>query len=96
MDEAVNMIDFKAGVKELKKKHFAFIRQELGISKGELLLFDDDEVNEKVYEPMCEIEIEEIPLDDCKEKSSSRMWERIIKPAPTCMQAETGNMTGKP
>ncbi len=34
MDEAVNMVDFKAGVEELKKKHFAFIRQELGISKG--------------------------------------------------------------
>ncbi len=42
-------------------------------------MFDDNEVNEKIYETMCEIEIEEIPLyDDVEESERCRIASDIV------------------
>lgn len=70
---------FKNGVSALKRRHFDFILKELGISKDDLMSFDDDELNEKVYEPMCEIEISEIPInDDDPETERCRLSSEIV------------------
>ncbi len=63
------MREFKSGVEQMGKEHFDFIETELGISPDEILDFTDEEMNERIYEPMCDIEIVEIPKDDSEESN---------------------------
>ena len=65
----IRLSDYKKGVEELRDEHFSFIEKEFGITAEEIFRFDDDELDEKVYEPLCEIEIEEIPRTDEEEES---------------------------
>lgn len=64
MIKATKMIEFKNGVEELNEEEISFIENELGITPDQISQFNDDELNDKVYEPMCDIEIEEAPADD--------------------------------
>lgn len=52
------------GRKELSTEQIQFICQECNITEKELFAFDDDELNDRVYEVMCDIEIAEIPDND--------------------------------
>ncbi len=67
MNTADNMTEFKAGVERLEDEHFVFIQAELGITPEKVFSFTDEEVNERIYEPMCNIEIEETLKDDEEE-----------------------------
>lgn len=64
MIEAINMNEFRDGVENLEEEHLDFINEELGITEEQISQFTDDEVNDKIYEPMCDIEIEEISEND--------------------------------
>ena len=61
--------EFREGVLALEEDHFAFIEDELHIGRDEMKDFDDEEFNDRIYEPMCEIEIEEVPDDDDEPES---------------------------
>lgn len=52
------------GRKELSAEQIRFICQECNITEKELFAFDDDELYDRVYEVMCDIEIAEIPDND--------------------------------
>lgn len=52
------------GRKELSAEQIRFICQECNITEKELFSFDDDELYDRVYEVMCDIEIAEIPDND--------------------------------
>lgn len=78
MIEAERMTEFKAGVERLEDTQIAFIETELGIAKDVMFGFTDDELNEKVYEPMCDIEIEEAPIDDSPESERCSMASDIV------------------
>lgn len=78
MNEAELMTEFKAGVEILNDDQIAFIEAELGVTKDVLFGFTDDELNEKVYEPMCDIEIAEAPLDDADESERCKMASEIV------------------
>ena len=52
------------GRKELTEEQIRFICEECDITEKELFDFDDDELYDRVYEVMCEIEIAEIPDND--------------------------------
>lgn len=58
------------GRKKLSRKEIAFICQECSITKDELFAFDEDELYDRVYDVMCDIEIAEIP--DNNEPESER------------------------
>ena len=78
MIEATNMSEFKAGVEKLNEDQLEFIRDELGITPEEISTFSDDEFDEKVYDPMCDIEIEETPLDDSDLSDRGKLAESIV------------------
>lgn len=59
MITADKMDEFKNGVEALDERCLDFIAAELDVSRDEISGFDDDEFNDRVYEPMCDIEIEE-------------------------------------
>lgn len=69
MIEAKLMTEFKSGVEQLNDEQVSFIENELGISAGEISGFNDEELNSKVYEPMCDIEIAEAPIGDDEEET---------------------------
>lgn len=50
----------KEAIKKLSNKHIRFICDECSITENELLSMDDDELYDRVYVPMCEIEIDEV------------------------------------
>lgn len=45
------------GREELSAEQIQFVCQECNITEEELFSFDDDELNDRVYEVMCDIEI---------------------------------------
>ena len=78
MIEAELMTEFKAGVESLDDEQITFIEDELGITGEDISGYTDDELNEKVYEPMCDIEIEEAPQDDADESDRCKMASEIV------------------
>ena len=78
MIEAELMTEFKAGVERLDDEQIAFIEDELGVTGEDMSGYTDDELNEKVYEPMCDIEIEEAPADDGEESERCAMASEIV------------------
>ena len=78
MIKAKRMTEFKNGVEELEDRHFEFIESELRVTPDEISEFTDDELDEKVYGPMCDIEIEEIPSDDSEETERCKIASEIV------------------
>ena len=78
MIEAAKMEEFKDGVESLEQDQLDFIETELGITPEQIASLVDDELNEKVYEPMCEIEIDEIPSSDEEESERCKMASEIV------------------
>ena len=78
MIKAELMTEFKTGVESLEDEQIAFIEEELGVTGEDIAGYTDDELNEKVYEPMCDIEIEEAPLDDAEESERCKMASEIV------------------
>lgn len=54
----------KDALNELKQKQIAFICKECSISKEELYSMSEDDLYDRVYETMCDIEIEELCADN--------------------------------
>ena len=51
----------REALKKLKKKQIEFICEECGITEDQLFAMDEDELYDKVYETMCDIECAETP-----------------------------------
>lgn len=51
----------REALKKLKKKQIEFICEECGITEDQLFAMDEDELYDKVYEAMCDIECAETP-----------------------------------
>ena len=60
----------KEALKTLKKEQIDFICTECNISEDDLFALSEDDLYDRVYEVMCDIELEEIP--DSGETESER------------------------
>lgn len=56
-------------IEKLSKAQLNFICEECGITIDELLVLGEDDLYSKVYERLCDVEIETIPDDDDEEES---------------------------
>lgn len=65
-------------LKELSKEQVDFICQECKITKDELNTFDDDELYDKVYDAMCDIECAEAPRDEEEESERCTIASDIV------------------
>lgn len=65
-------------LKELRPELIDFICSECGLSKDELFAMDDDQLYDKVYDPMCDIEMAEIPLDNSPETEHCKKASEIV------------------
>ena len=62
----------------LSDEQIDFICNELRFSKEDLYSMDEDMLYDKVYDPMCDIEIGEIPSDDSEETEHCRNVSEIV------------------
>ena len=53
----------KEVLKDLTDEQIVFICKECGLTKDELFSLDENQLCDQVYDAMCDIEIEEVPLD---------------------------------
>ena len=65
-------------MKNLSDEQIDFICNELRFSKEDLYSMDEDMLYDKVYDPMCDIEIAEIPSDDSEETEHCRNVSEIV------------------
>ena len=65
-------------LKNLSDEQIDFICNELRFSKEDLYSMDEDMLYDKVYDPMCDIEIAEIPSDDSEETEHCRNVSEIV------------------
>lgn len=56
-------------IQDLTEEQLDFISCECGLDKNEIVNLSEDELYDKVYEKLCDIEIETIPEDDEEEES---------------------------
>lgn len=56
-------------IEKLTKEQIEFICEECEITKDELLTLGEDDLYSRVYEKLCDIEVETIPNDDDEEES---------------------------
>lgn len=59
----------KEAIKNLTEEQLKFISEECSVKSEELYAMSDEELYDKVYEKMCDIEIDTIPADDEDEES---------------------------
>ena len=59
----------KEALKELNNKQIGFICNECAVSEKELFDMDDDILYDKVYEVMCNIEMDEVCSNNGKEET---------------------------
>lgn len=62
----------------LSDEQLSFICSECHVSEEELLAMNDDDLYDRVYDPMCDIETEETPCDDSPESEHCRMASDIV------------------
>ncbi|MCR5353815.1 MAG: hypothetical protein K6D98_05870 [Clostridiales bacterium] len=72
------MEEFKSGFGKLKQKHFDFLTEEFGFSKENIEEFTDEEMNDKIYEPLCDIETSETPTDDSPLPERCKLVSEIV------------------
>lgn len=68
----------KEALKDLTKEQIAFICDECGISEEELFALSEDDLYDKVYDAMCDIEIAEIPNGDEEESEHCAAASEIV------------------
>lgn len=56
-------------IKKLTNEQIKFICEECGVMTDELLTLGEDDLYNRVYEKLCDVEIETIPDDDSEEES---------------------------
>ncbi len=59
----------KDAIKKLSAEQLKFISEECSIKQDELSFMSDDELYDKVYMELCEIEVDAIPDDEDEEES---------------------------
>lgn len=65
-------------IRKLTDEQLKFIEQELGFDKAALLDMSDDELYNKVYDVMCDIECAETPTDDTPITEHCKMAADIV------------------
>lgn len=68
----------KQALNDLSERQVAFICKECGLSEKELFSMSEDDLYNRVYDPMCDIEIAEIPTDDTAESEHCAAASEIV------------------
>lgn len=81
----------KQALDQLTAEQIDFICAECQISKEELLALDEDELYDRVYDVMCDIEMAEIPDSDEEEESKHcKMASSIVTELGNALAEEQG------
>ena len=81
----------KQALDQLTAEQIDFICAECKISKEELLSFDEDELYDRVYDVMCDIEMAEIPDSDEEEECEHcKMASSIVTELGNALAEEQG------
>lgn len=68
----------KNALKELTPEQIKFICEECGIEEDALFEMNDDDIYDKVYDVMCDIECAETPVDDTPITDRCQMASDIV------------------
>lgn len=68
----------REALREFDEDYIAFICKECSLTYDELMDMNDDELYYKVYETMCNIEIEEVCNDDGEETERCELASDIV------------------
>lgn len=78
VEESQRKMLMSDSLKDLSKKQISFICSECRLTKEELFALNEDDLYDKVYDVMCDIEIAEIPLDDTPETEHCKMASDLV------------------
>ena len=80
----------KKALCNLTSEQITFICAECNITNGELLTMSEDDLYDKVYDVMCDIELEEIPDDGKEESDRCKIASSIVTELGNALAIEQG------
>lgn len=81
----------KQALEKLSAEQIRFIYNECNITEEELLVMSEDELYDRVYDVMCDIELEELPDSDSeKESERCEMASDIVTELGNALAEEQG------
>ena len=66
-------------IKKLTNEQIKFICEECGVMTDELLTLGEDDLYNRVYEKLCDVEIETIPDDDSEEETDVKWHQTLLR-----------------
>lgn len=77
-------------LEHLEERHFGLILEETGYDRDDLEGMSEDDLYDKVYDTMCDIEIAETPLDDSDLSEHCRVASEIVTVMGNAIAEENG------